>query len=151
MPPDPLGTRRAAPRLRRGFSPPASRSLPGPPGNPPAAAKAPPWFPPDPAPPAPLLAPPNNATPPRSATLQPRISRPIVFGRHREGTALLPAAESPEWASPSPAVPAILPATLVPSIVLHSRRHQPRRKVLPHTLQPRLFSPTKNFLSIYSF
>src|SRR6266478_362549 len=145
MAPDPLGTRRAAPRPRRGFSPPASRSLRYPRGKPPAAAKASPWFAPDPAPPVSLLAPPNNATPPRSATLQPRISRPIVFGRRREGTALLPAAESPEWASPSPAVPAILPATLVPSIVLHYRRYQARRKVLRHAVQRRVLFLKKVF------
>src|SRR6267142_424313 len=41
-------------------------------------------------------------------------SRSIVSGRHREGTALLPAAESPEWVSPSPIVPAILLAIAAP-------------------------------------
>src|SRR6266576_683621 len=119
MAPDPLGTRRAAPPPRHGFSPPASRSLPYPPGKPPAAARASPWFAPDPAPPASHLAPPNNATPPRSATLRPRISRSIASGKHREGTALFPAAESPEWVSPSPAVPAILPAIAVPCAPLY--------------------------------
>src|SRR2546430_2310021 len=115
MAPDPLGTRRAAPPPRHGFSPPASRSLAYPPGKPPAAARASPWFAPDPTPPASLLAPPNNATPPRSVRLRPRISRSIVSGRHREGTALLPAAESPGWVPPSQAVQTILSATLAPS------------------------------------
>src|ERR1700736_5529035 len=129
MAPDPPGTRRAAPRPRPGFSPRAFRSLPCPPGKPPAAARESPWFAPDPAPPASLLAPPNNATPPRSATLQPRISRPIVSGRHREGTALLPAAESREWAYPSPAVPVILPTIAAPCAPLHVLMDEPQRSL----------------------
>src|SRR6202171_5261905 len=132
------GTHRAAPRPRPGFSRRASRLLPYPRGKPPVAAKA--WE----ASalvrtlPASLRARPNNATPPRSATLPARISRSIVFGRRREGTVLPPAGELPEWASPSPAAPAILPAIPAPSIVLHYRRHQPRRKVLRHALQCRV-------------
>src|SRR6266478_4163374 len=120
-------TRRLGPRPRPGASPRASRSLAHPRGIPPVAAKA--WETSAlvRTPPASHRAPPNTATPPRSAMLRSQTARSIEFGRRREGTALLPAAELPEWACPSPAVPAILPATLVPSIVLHYRRHQARR------------------------
>src|ERR1700682_2921027 len=132
------GTRRAAQRPRPGFSRRASRLLPHPRGKPPVAPKA--WEASAPVrtPPASLRALPNNATPPRSATLPARISRSIVFGRRREGTVLPPAGELPEWASPFPAAPAILPVKPAPSIVLHHRRHQPRRKVLRHSLQCRV-------------
>src|ERR1700687_676124 len=132
------GTRRAAQRPRPGFSRRASRLLPHPRGKPPVEAKA--WEASAPArtPPASLRARPNNATPPRSATLPARISQSNVFGRRREGTALPPAGELPEWASPSPAAPAILPAIPAPSIVLRHRRHQPRRKVLRDALECRV-------------
>src|SRR6267378_4160629 len=126
------GTRRAAPRPRPGFSRRASRLLPHPRGNIPVAAKAWETSAPVRTPPASLRALPNNATPPRSATLPARISRSIVFGRHREDTVLPPAGELPEWASPSPTAPAILPAIPAPSIVLLLLRHQPRRNVLFH-------------------
>src|SRR6267378_1532739 len=132
------GTHRAAPRPRPGFSRRASRLLPHPRGKPPVAAKA--WEASAPVrtPPASLRDLPNSATPPTSATLPARISRSIVFGSRREDTVLPLAGELPEWASPSPAAPAILPAIPAPSIVLHHRRHQPRRKVLCHALQCRV-------------
>src|SRR5216684_5699460 len=132
------GTHRAAQRPRPGFSRRASRLPPHPRGKPTVAAKA--WEVSGPVrtPPASLRDLPNNATPPTSAMLPARISRSIVFGRRREGTVLPPAGELPEWASPSPAAPAILPAIPAPSIVLHHRRHQPRRKVLRHALQCRV-------------
>src|SRR5712664_4971164 len=109
------GTRRAAPLPHPGFSHLASRSLPHLRGKPPAAAKA--WEASAPVrtPPASLRDPPNTAIPPRCATLPARISRSTVFGRRREGTALPPAAESPEWVCPSPAAPAILPVKRAPS------------------------------------
>src|SRR5229473_4703695 len=109
------GTHRAARRPRPDFFLPASRSLPHPRGKPPAVAKASEASAPARTPPASLRAPRNNEIPPRSVTLPARISQSIVFGTCREGMVLPPAAESPEWVSPSPAAPAILPPILAPS------------------------------------
>src|SRR5713226_316349 len=104
-----------APPPRRDSFLQASQSLPHPQGKPLAAVKAWPSFALDPAPPASLHDPPNTATPPTSATPPAQISQSIAFGRRREGRALLPATELPEQASPSPAVPTILPAKSAPS------------------------------------
>src|SRR5260370_1414292 len=134
------GTRRTAPRPRHGFFLRASRSLPHPRGKPPAAAKAWEAFVLVRTPPASPRAPPSTVKRPRSATLPGRISRSIVPGRRREGTALLPAGELPEWVSPSPAAPAILRAKRAPSVILHNRGHQPRGEVPRHAVQRRDFA-----------
>src|SRR5260370_4965677 len=130
------GTHRVAQRPHPDFFLPASRSLPHPRGKPPAAAKASEASAPARTPPGSLRAPPNNAKPPRSATLPARISRSIVFGTCREGMALRPAAESPEWVSPSPAVLAILPAILAPSNPFLSRRRVSTRPTRPSHYSP---------------
>src|SRR5260370_40688512 len=135
---DRRGTRRTAPRPRHGFFLRASRSLPHPRGNPPAAAKAWEAFVLVRTPPASLRAPPSTAKRPKSATVPARICRSIVHGRRREGTALLPAGELPEWVSPSPAAPTILRAKGAPSVILHNRGHQPRREVPRHAVQRRV-------------
>src|SRR6266513_796331 len=112
-------TRRPGPRPRPGASRRASRSLAHPRGIPPVAAKA--WETSAlvRTPPASHRAPPNTATPPRSAMLRSQISRSIEFGRRREGTALPPAAELPVWACPSPIAPAILQPIAAPCAPLH--------------------------------
>src|SRR5213078_396562 len=83
---------------RQAPSPPASlqafRSLPHLRGKPLAAAEASPSFALAPALLASLLAPPNTATPPRSAPLPARISQSIVPGRHRADRLLRPLAIS---------------------------------------------------------
>src|SRR5260370_22104543 len=115
MAPDFRGTRTTALQPRHGFSLRVFRSLPHPRGNPPAAAKAWEAFVLVRTPPASLRAPPSTAKRPKSATVPARICRSIVPGRRREGTALLPAGELPEWVSPSPPAPTILRAERAPS------------------------------------
>src|SRR5438477_539572 len=131
-------TRRAAPQLHPCFFLQAFRSLPHLRGKPLAAAKASPSFALAPALLASLLAPPNTATPPRSAPLPARISQSIVPGRHRADRLLRPLAISRQRASPSPVVPTIPLAKFAPSIILHHCRHQPRGKVLSHAVNRRL-------------
>src|SRR5882762_2347856 len=126
---------RAALRPRPGFFHPASQWPPGPRGKSPAAVKAWPWFAPDPAQPASRRAQPNTATLPRSAPLPQRIYQSTVFDTRPEGTVLPQARELPGRVSPLPAAPPIPLAKSAPSIVLHYRRHQPRRKVLRHAIQ----------------
>src|SRR5260370_18840337 len=117
------GTQLTAPRPRPGFSLRASRSLPHPRGKPPAAAKAWEEFVLVRTPPASPRAPPSTAKRPKSATLPAPISRSIVSGRRREGPALLPAEELPEWDSLSPAAQAILQPQREPSVLLHNCAH----------------------------
>src|SRR6266571_2877982 len=112
-------THRAAPRLRPGFSPRASRSLPHPQGKPLAAAKASPSFAPGPAPPASRLDPPSIATPPKPEPPLAQIFQSIVRDKRRADRLLHPAAIVPEWAFLSPGVPAILLVKHGPSIVHH--------------------------------
>src|SRR5258708_5673510 len=128
-------TRRAAPRPHPGFSLPTSQLRLHLRGKPPAEAKAWPSFAPDPAPFASPRAQPNIATPPRSEKFPAQIFRSSGRGRHREGTPPPPAKELLEQVSPSPAGRAIPEAKSAPSIILHHRRHQPRRKVLCHAVQ----------------
>src|SRR3981189_1107456 len=132
---DPRDTLRAVPRPRPGFSRRASRSPPHSRGKPPVAAIAWPWFAPDPALPASPHGPPNNATPPKSAPPPARISRSIGICKRRADTSLPLAKGLPEQACPSPAAQAIPAVKSAPSIVLHHRRHQPRCKVLRHSVQ----------------
>src|SRR6266480_4183153 len=103
-------TRRPGPRPRPGASPRASRSLAHPREIPPVAAKA--WETSAlvRTPPASHRAPPNTATPPRSAMLRTQISQSLEFRSRRRS----------------------------PLIILHHRRHQPRRKLLRHAVQCRV-------------
>src|SRR6266436_5684720 len=129
------GTRQAVPQLRPGFSLQTSQLPQRPREKPPAVAKASPLFALDPA----LLASRhglrNTATPPRLAPPPARTFQSIVRGIRRADTLPRPIEVSRQRASPSPAVPAIPLAKFAPSIILHHRRHQPRRKVLRHAVQ----------------
>src|SRR5438477_4258134 len=129
------GTHRAVQRLHPCFFLQAFRSLPHLRGKPPAGAKASPSFALAPALLASLLAPPNTATPPRSAPLPAQTLQSIARGRHRADRLLRPIAISRQRASPSPAVPAIPLTKFASSIILHHCRHEARRKVLRHTVQ----------------
>src|SRR6267154_1100713 len=129
------GTRQVARPSRPGFFLRASRSPPHLRGKLSAAAKASPLFAPDQEPPAFRRAPPNIATPPRSAPPPARTFQSIVRGRHRADKLLRPIEVLQQRASPSPAVSVIPLAKSAPSIILHDRRHQPRGKVLRHAAQ----------------
>src|SRR5437773_4569664 len=94
-------------RLLPGFSHRISQSLRHPRGKPLAGAQAWPWFALVRSPPASLRGPPNIAIPPMVAPLPERISRSKVCGTCPADTALLRAAESPGWVSPSPVATAV--------------------------------------------
>src|ERR1700757_4212539 len=124
--------------LRHATSPPTSRSLPRLPEKPPAAAKASAMSAPDPPPPGPPRYPPKTAKSPRSAPPPEHIFQSTVSGTRRANTAHRPATAPPGPASPSATAPETLPCSPAPSEILRHRGHQPRGKVLRHSVQCRI-------------
>src|SRR5271157_196094 len=131
-------TLQSIPPSVRGSSPPASQSLPRPPGTPPAAAKASARSAPGPSRPASHPAALKTARPPTPAPLPARTSRSTRRGSGPANTARRPARATPPPLCPSPAAPAVLPQTFAPSIILRHRRHQLPCKILRHAIQRRI-------------